>query len=279
MAEKIFSSYSTGKSNDAPKDQHLFIETGTEHLACIVRSGDRRLVVDVELFQFKSNERHNPVEHLREIALHSVLMNKSYNSTTVNIHTSTSLFVPAAHAGEANLANNIDLVFGEAENVDIFAEPLPSKADIINVFRVSRKEANAIQQFFNIASFGHVYASFAENALEQADRNGLLKVYVYENHIVVVLVIDNKLHLIQTYTYQLPEDILYYLLSLLQRFPIHAASINLQFSGFIDAQSQLVTELKKYFKNLGVEDAGELDKVDLAGRPKHFLTPFLNAAR
>jgi hypothetical protein len=107
-----------------------------------------------------------------------------------------------------------------------------------------------------------------------------MKVAFYDDHLIVALISNKKLQIIQNFNYQSREDVLYYLLSIVERFNAKADNILLAASGMVDVKGTLFNDLKKYFKRIIVEETDNIvANIDYGENQKYYYTPFLNLAK
>jgi hypothetical protein len=103
------------------------------------------------------------------------------------------------------------------------------------------------------------------------------RVIFYNDKFITAFFIDGALQLLQTFSYQTPEDVSYYLLLISNQFNVKPSQINLNISGLIDTQSPLYGELTKYFEEVNYEGIplsygtnGILEEY-----PTHYFSPLL----
>ena len=97
---------------------------------------------------------------------------------------------------------------------------------------------------------------------------------------LVVVFKDKAIQLLQSYTYQTPDDVSYYLLSICNRFQISQDKVTLIVSGLLDEQSRLFQELLKYFLHVQwdqLPDNVQMDAV-FSPYPSHYFSPLLKMA-
>jgi hypothetical protein len=91
---------------------------------------------------------------------------------------------------------------------------------------------------------------------------------------------DKAIQILQSYNYQTPDDVSYYLLSICNRFQISQEKVVLIVSGLLDEQSRLYQELLKYFLHVQwdrLPDGVRLDSV-FSQFPSHYFSPLLKMA-
>ncbi len=280
MANKIFSSYNSGKNKDASGNQHLVVEIAADYVACMVKSGSKKAIKDFELFKNDTAGDKSFEEAFGDVLVASTLLNKTYDETSLFIQNECSLLIPSAQYSEASTSDYLNLVYGETRTGEVFADELSNGLGIVNVYRIPSPWLRAVNKSLRSVETKHSYSKIIEQTLEHSgDAHDMLKVIFYEKYLIVVLLLDKKLKLIQTFTYLSKEDVLYTLLNISHRFNFKPDSISLQVSGMTDVKAPLFTDLKKYFKRFSVEEMNSTANINLGEYPRHYLTPFLNLAK
>jgi hypothetical protein len=103
-----------------------------------------------------------------------------------------------------------------------------------------------------------------------------LKLIVYQKHFIIVLIKDKKLQLIQTYTFLHSDDILYFAISVANQSGVSPLQTELELSGMVDLQNNLLDQLKKSFGIISF-DLVNYSNGTQSSPPNYspyFLTPF-----
>ncbi len=112
-------------------------------------------------------------------------------------------------------------------------------------------------------------------AEEQLKENILLS--VHSTHIEVVVKQDQKLLLANQYSIKTQEDILYYVLFILEQYHLNPLTATITIVGNIDTNSNLIISLKKYVKHIRLAHGYKsIDWSGITGAPQHFNYTLLN---
>ncbi|HVG42488.1 MAG TPA: DUF3822 family protein [Chitinophagaceae bacterium] len=88
---------------------------------------------------------------------------------------------------------------------------------------------------------------------------------------------EGQLQLAQTYSYTVPLDVVYYLLSIYERFNLSKTETYVLLSGLIEEDSALYKELNNYFLNLHF-NASAAGSIQNNNYPPHYFTSLFNLA-
>jgi hypothetical protein len=81
---------------------------------------------------------------------------------------------------------------------------------------------------------------------------------------------DNRLLLVQTYTYSTPEDVIYCLLNICSQLSLQRSEVTIHLSGLIDRHSNLYKDLHQYFPEIIFREGDW--KLPEQENPPHFFT-------
>jgi hypothetical protein len=278
MGHKVFSSYRTGKNKDADDTQTLIVEIAAKHIACLVKSENKQ-IRDFELFKF-DKESLSFVEAYREVVGESSLLTQAYSTTRVFINNETCLLAPLTNLNQEAASNFLNVVHGGQVDNEILLDNI-SDENLSTVYSIPKEWSEELNRSLQIETFEHTYSSIIDQVLHKAAIDGsLLKVIFYDTHFIALLFTQKKLQFIQSFTYQTSEDILYHLLNIVQCFQLDTNSALLQVSGMVDVKSNVIDELKQYFKRVTLEEADTKSlQVNIGDYSRHYFTPFFNLAK
>ena len=87
---------------------------------------------------------------------------------------------------------------------------------------------------------------------------------------------EKKLQFLQKFYYKTPDDVIFFLLSLSEKFRLNKNSVSFYASGLIDLDSIMLLGLKKHFSAFKIETNNSIDiAAQLNEIPSHFFTPLM----
>jgi len=168
------------------------------------------------------------------------------------------------------------LTTGDIESDIIFDEKV-NDWNMHNIYRVSKEIHLLCKEKFKGSQYWHLYTLMLQSVNAQELNNvSISKILFYNDKFVVAYFLDRKLQLLQTFFYQTPEDVAYYLLLICKQFNVPQQEMILHISGLIDAQSALYTELLKYFAEVQYDVLPESFGTEMLEEfPEHYFSPIL----
>jgi hypothetical protein len=141
----------------------------------------------------------------------------------------------------------IDLLFGNFRKGLVLSEKNP-QPDVHTLYRVPAAVHSLMQQKFAAGKYWHIYTLWLSSLQSSTETEGQQMYLVFAADKVLVAVYrDKQLLLLQSFAYTTPEDVVYHLLHCCEKLSLSQEECVLHISGFIDEDSALFNEIKKYF--------------------------------
>ena len=107
--------------------------------------------------------------------------------------------------------------------------------------------------------------------------NQWIKLYVLPSCFNLVVLKGDQLQIAKSFYYETPEDIIYHILNIVDKYGLDVSEVILEVSGTLDSSSVTWKELGKYFLNISMEKSPSISAVNAnnADLPSHYFTPFL----
>jgi len=124
------------------------------------------------------------------------------------------------------------------------------------------------------------YMSACLRGIFLADRTGVnqrIKLYVLPSCFNLVVLKGDHLQIAKSFFYETPEDIIYHLMNVVDKYGLDTSEVILEVSGLLDSSSGTWKELSKYFLNLSTEKPPSFsaENAKTTDLPSHYFTPFL----
>lgn len=183
-----------------------------------------------------------------------------------------ALLVPRKYFSQDG--NLLDLVYEKQAGHQFY--DFAGQWQLVNFYSIPEPVFQFISDQFPFVSFRHVYTPILKmnNVYDDPDQvwvhflNKQFRVLVKKNH---------ELQLVQTYSFETPMDVVYYLLKICTEFEMSQEETLLVVSGFIENDSALYRELYQYFLNIQFPELAEVEMPE-HNYPPHFFTSLINLA-
>lgn len=278
MARKIIGYYNDAQDRADPGQ--LILEISHAQIACLVKGTHSQLIEGFEVFALEK-ETGDWSDIFYEVRSGSEILNKPYRETHCYYNCKEALIIPEQKFSVTAAEDYLSLVYGESSLHDTKYDTLLSDAHIVNAYRIKRSMHELIGRHFVLYKPHHSYSRILDDILTRDQlEDQFVKIQFYSSHIILAFVKNKQLQLIQSFQYQVTEDILYYLLSIIQQFGISTTGSQLEINGIFERDSVLYQQFTKLFGHISFDtlppDASF--SAALAHYPDHYFAPFYKLA-
>lgn len=220
------------------------------------------------------------IESLTEIIEEDELVRAFGAGATVLYNFPEINLIPQHLFDTAILKPVTELIYGTANRGLILSEPVEGWS-MYNIYRVPRDIHAFLQGKFNAGKYWHFCSLLLKSIQQGSPTDGsAMHIVFYQNDLTLAVFNNAQLQLVQSYDFQTPEDVAYYLLVICRQFSFSPSEVQLYISGLIDEESALFTEINKYFLNAQCESHSDIESGDLLDAyPAHYFSPLLRLAK
>lgn len=244
-------SFNITTENTPLNKPNLFISAGKQGISFIQLDTDSNTFISVLVYHFAKNLTATAIaEQVNEIVSSENLSQQHFKKIFVTWCFDENVFVPQEYFDAGNSKEMLLLVHGDLMQGAVQNE-LVATHNLHTVYKIPA----AVKNIFNIA-FPFCIQNHQSSLLINFEKNNkdLLYCNFYPEHLTVLLRKNGQLQIIQQFEYASPEDAVYHLLNVCQSFETDAAKTILTVSGMIDTDSNLYSELYKYFQSVNCAD-------------------------
>lgn len=225
----------------------LFTENG---LSYFIFYRDENKILGLKSFEFEKNEDY--FTQASNILAEIIDDENPYDIVRFVVADNKQTIVPEAIFDENNIETYWQLNFETQSQTKLMYHYL-SRAKSFIIFSVDE----SIEALFNNykgkktiipSSASFIDFNLKRNKLVENPEIERVYVQVYENYMEVILLQNHNLRLFNTYTYKSPNDLLYYIINLYEQLKISQTDSELILSGFVETNSLLALNLKKFIK-------------------------------
>jgi hypothetical protein len=281
MVEKKISIYGALEAQSPFNSDQLLLDISNTHMALLVKMAGKDQVAALEIFTFNSRDTEW-YDIFYQIRTQSVILDRSFNDTRVFYNLKDAIIVPAEKFNVNSAEVYLNTIHGESINQLVKYDHLSIQPEMVNVYRVKKALNDMVNANLMMVTPHHVFSKILENIFSEGKSyySAFIKLQIYHHQFVMVLVNNNTLQFIQSYDYQTAEDVLYYLLNLIEQFNLSVEYTEVELSGFIQTRSNLFDYIQKVFPKISFDKISDelLLKENLEEYPPHYFSPFLNLA-
>ncbi len=168
----------------------------------------------------------------------------------------------------------LESLHGNISNTHRISDTIAEK-ELTTVYGFPRITHDWICRRFPSGKYWHQY-SLALKKLSGDYPEGMIRLDFRPEDFTLLAERAGKLLIAETFPYETPDDVLYYLLKITHQFSLSQQHVEVCISGLVDIQSSLFKELYQYFINVTLRDASW--RMPTSEFPAHFFTSFNDLA-
>ena len=249
-----------------PANSILLLIVGKRHCSFAVMN-----YLSKELMEFGYYISNEEEEDYKKFFEETEVLNTRYYQAAIAYDADETIQIPSAIYKYEDGQLHLDVVYGKTVHTTVVSENVPGW-NLYNVYRIPTSLQSAASWKFLSGKFWGMNSVLLKN---YSNYTGQSMIVDFKTDEFLVLALNNgKLKLAKTYSYSLPDDVLYCLLKLVHQLGLSQQEIKLSLSGLIEKDSAIYRELYKYFINLEFESLnGEVKLAeDLKVHPDHYYS-------
>jgi hypothetical protein len=189
-------------------------------------------------------------EQLGAIAAKHTWVHTNYQKVLLVQYAATNALVPAVLNSEAGKELLLEQVIGPQQNT-VLVRDIVLQQSLVNNYTVDATVAAVLNKRFPKGEWWHIQSLLLT---KQAAGAVCVTATVYFNEVQITVERNGNWLLLQSYSYQTPEDVLYYLLNVMQQLDLSQEETTVYLQGMIDQHSALYDVLYSYILNLQLKD-------------------------
>jgi len=199
------------------------------------------------LYRREQNESASTLqEQLSEIAAAETWIHSNYQKILIVLQNSRNITIPVSLNKTEGKDALFDLMFGKRKN-ELHLKDIVLQQNIVNHFAVDSVLADVLNKKFPKAEWWHVQSLLLS---KDASSETSITATIWLNEIHLTVEKNSQWLLLQTYSYQTPEDALYIILNAMKQLNITQEECKVLLQGMIDQRSPLFDMLQLYILNL-----------------------------
>ena len=249
----------------------LVMELSEHAFSYLITAGNHDILA-AAYFVLPDRDDLTQAHALREIIYGQDILQHPFRQTIVLYNTSESSLVPD-EIYQQELNNDLaDVLFGNLKKNLVLSEK-HEEAVAHTLYRIPHNTHNLMRQKFPNGKYWHLYSLWLKTMKDSAssDKEVIELIFASDKMLAAVFK-DGQLQLLQTIPYSTPEDVAYQLLNYCHELSISPEQCMIFVSGYIDEDSALFNEMKKYFLRLQFDKLIGSDQERLGEYPVHYFS-------
>lgn len=264
---------------ETPQHVSLIIEYSKSQIVFIWHKKSNATLLMLRVYPLPQSKESDPIAHLNDIFESEPIHDWQPIDVQLMYQTMEFSLLPAS-VYQIDMAQSLmQLVAGDAEKGLVFSEKIPG-FDIYGVYRIPTETHKFFQHKIRNGIYWHFNSKWLQTLKTYGATATMMYVVIHADHISVAVLNNGEPLLVQSYSYQTPEDVSWQLLSLLRELALKPHLVKVYLTGMVEEDSSLYLELQKYFLQLSfVNYDGSTWKDEiLKSTPGHYFTNYLDVA-
>lgn len=260
----------------------LLMEANPHGLSYLILHQVRQEVLDAKYYSLPGPEGRSLSDRFKMIIDADEVLHQQFKESMVLYNFAESVLIPDALFNLETNRDLVELTHGTLAKGLILSEKLPVQPAHI-AYRIPSDVHSLFQHSFTTGKYWHIYTiwlSSLKHFPPQSDNvQSRMHLLFYPDRMLVAVYKNEQLQLIQTYDYQVAEDVVYYLLNICRQLDLSPEETLVVVSGYVQTDSSLFTEMEKYFLQCTPDEAPPTFHPELFDPlPAHFFSPLLKMA-
>jgi len=237
-------------SPEAKAGYHLSILAGTDQLACSVLDIQANKFIAIQELQFENDDSFKSTCDLLKQQGSDSFYSGEYSSVTAALVHPLSTLIPVPLFDPESSDNYLQ--FNHGKDVGTAAHDLIPETDAQNVYALPENIDAIIKRAFPNVQVCHFSTTLLESLLVQHKNSTEQQIFVHllPTRLCVTVLNEGKLILYNTYPHKTKEDVVYYILFVMEQLKLNAEKIPLSLYGEIQKSSEVFKLLEKYVKDV-----------------------------
>ena len=259
------------KDDINPASCELLCEISDEGFTYLVKDEEKNMVVAFAVYHFNTHMHGSFSSIFQKIFEEQEVLNENFKKIFLIYSLPESVLIPFSLYNSKKNGEIMNLIHGDLSANRVILTDMLMEQKVYNSYRVPIELITEIRNKFPVAEAFHQYSVLMKNSSPGRNK---LSVIFYPKKIVVVLEHGGKLQLMNSYSYNTPEDVSYHLLNACRQFEID--NIPVEVAGLIERDSELYKEIYKYFESVSFHKSPKgislSEKIDTY--PPHYFSHF-----
>ncbi len=259
-------------------ENHLLAELCNNEISFLIYTQNPMALVGFYKFELDTNFIGiDYADAIKTIIDSKTVLQQNYATTNIFYNFLHSSLVPAKYFVETEKEKVLTLMFGIDADTYSFQENVINN-NIKNIYRISTNIYDTVNNILSNNSFMH--STSVQIPVGKYLKN-TIECIVYGNSIKVLLFKEGNIQIVQFFEYVAPIDVSYHLLNVCERFTISPNDVQLILSGMIEENSNLYTDIYKYFLHISFANLPKdiIIAEDMKVMPNHFYTNLIALAQ
>tara|TARA_R110002049_G_scaffold202300_4_gene372810 strand:+ start:1309 stop:2166 length:858 start_codon:yes stop_codon:yes gene_type:complete len=245
----VFHQFDQSRTEESKNNYHLSLQISIDGFCFALFHLQERKYIGIAEYVIPSSTNILVGDFIASIILNDPWLTGDFKSVSVGLSISKNTLIPLALFEENQLTNYLELNSG----IDSIGHPGYDrllKTESVNCYSQDLQLANIISYYYPSAQFIHQNSTLIEATAQVTNKQPFIHIQFNRMNIDLAVFIENQLHLQNSFDYKTTEDVIYYLLYVMEQLALSQEKTILYISGNIVKDSNVYQLLYKYIKDI-----------------------------
>lgn len=258
-------------SVDAQTDKKLVLEVGEQHIACTISDASGK---NIYAFAFYRIDKETSSEDIFSVIQASIETDSFFTDVILINNRNHYVLVPEQMHREHVAQNILETIHGDLLPISIHTDHIHQwEIAAIHGFDIELEEL--IRRQFPQLRIIHFISAALRHAFRNLDTElkQSLKLFFYPGYFIAEVFTADQLQLVQHFYFETPEDVVYHVLNIGDKYHLDVTEVQVGVSGIIDTEGGIWKELNRHFLNVSTDEIIQIEDRGFQF-PTHYFTPF-----
>jgi hypothetical protein len=253
------------------EDKKLVIEIGEHHVASTVSDGSGK---NIHSFAFYIIEKESSSSDIFSIIQSSIASDVFYTDVILINNRNQYVLVPEQMHKDHIAQNVLETIHGDLIDTTIHTDHI-HQWEIAAIHGMNNEIESLLQHQFPQLRTIHFISPALRHAFRNMDAEikQSLKLFFYPGYFVAEVFTADQFQLLQHFYFETPEDVLYHILNIVEKYHLDVTEVHVGVSGVIDREGDIWKEINRHFLQVSTDELGP-DMDQKSNFPSHYFTPF-----
>jgi hypothetical protein len=244
IIQPVFHQFDQSKIDDTRTNYHLSLQLSIDGFCFALFHIDEKRYIGIGEYRAYSNQ-HLEIATLKNILQNDPWIKGGFKSVSCVFPSQKSTLIPSPLFNEPEIRTYLALHSEVSADDELYSNALVS-APIRNCFTIPKQWREVIIEYFPNAKLLHLGTTLIEAAIQSNAQNNQLLIHFQGGQFDIVVTNNQSLLFHNSFNYQTSEDVIYYLLYVMEQLALDPNTATILLSGKIVKDSAIYKLLYKY---------------------------------
>lgn len=245
----VFYQFDQSRTEESKNNYHLSLQISIDGFCFALFHLQERKYIGIGEYVISNASNQTIAEFIDSIFADDKWLKGTFKSVTASFNQYKNTLIPSALFEEGKLTEYLSLNTGSS-GIDQPKFDRLLQSEIVNCYSFSESVVNVVLKYFPATQFFHQNSTLIESSLNRSIKSEYIQIQFNRKSIDLVAFKNNKLQLQNSFEYKTSEDVIYFLLYVMEQLGMGQETTEVYISGSIVKESNVYNLLYRYIKEI-----------------------------